>query len=273
MSKHKENSEPLPSQPSTGASTVAPATVSVPDNKGADKGLPKGLYLAFIIAIVAGVGIFLGRDPWLASRIYSDVTESSAGLVKDVFRDNQQRVVERDINDGFDDRYGVVQFRLNAPSVAKLLSQCEENPPMAAKIFRRCMDEGNKNARMIALYSAFYLVPKNQLDRGDIERIVSRVDGSKESDVEIRKAAQRTLSEMIVIKDAASKLKYEALPSEIAKSEGEWPSPRIETLEETRNGAKQLRIRWSNPDTALAWWKQHGEKGNWSAAEHAWVIP
>jgi hypothetical protein len=259
MSKPKDSPE---------AVTVIPAP-----NHPRERTLPLGLYIAFLVAIVGGITLYAGREPWLASKLYSDANEASASVVKHIYRNRDERVVEEDIINGFDDRFGIVQFRAHADSVAKLLSQCEENPALATKVVRRCMDEGNKNARLIAMYAAFFLISKNQLDRSDIDRLLSCIDGSKEKDADVRKAAQRMLSEFILLKDASAKLKYEALPNDIPKSEGEWPSPRIETSEESRKDTKQLRVRWSNPDTALAWWKQHGDKGSWSAADHAWVIP
>ncbi|HYF50100.1 MAG TPA: hypothetical protein VEJ63_11885 [Planctomycetota bacterium] len=254
---------------SEAAPVIPPSEVSQPR----ERTLPLGLYVAFLVAIVAGITYYAGRESWLASKLFSDINDASASVVKQFVRESADRVVEKDINDGFDDRFGIVQFRTNADSVAKLLSQCEENPALAAKVFRRCMDEGSKSARLIAMYSAFFLIPKNQLDRADIDRVLSRIDPAKEKDADIRKAAQRMLSEFILLKDASAQLKYEALPANIGKSEGEWPSPSIKTLQEERKGTKQLRIRWSNPDTALAWWKEHGEKGSWSPKDHAWVVP
>jgi len=257
----KENPEP------PAAGSLAPAPLK------REAALPKWLYLAFLLAIACGITVYFGREPWLAAKIYRDLNNSGASLVRGSEKDRSGRVIDYDINDGIDDRFGIVQFRESAASIASLMSQCETHPRMAQQIFRRCMDEGNKSARLVALKSAFFLIAQNHLEQPDLERIIASIDGSREKDPEVRKAAQRALADMIVLKDVTGKLKYEALPAEIPKSEGEWPSPRIETLEETRDGAKQLRIRWSNPDTALAWWKQYGAKGKWSPVESAWVIP
>jgi hypothetical protein len=259
MSKHTEHS------PATDA-------VAVPHPPQQTALLPKPLYAAFLLAIVIGVAIFASRNARLISGTLADLNDAGATTVKGYKKENNQDK-EVDINNGLLDEYGSVSVKNNSETVGSFLSLCDINPPAALQIFRKSMDDGNKSARLIALYSTFFLVPKCALDKEDLQRIIVRLDPDKENDADVRRVAQKTLSDLVLIKNVAGKTTYEALPPDIKSSSDEWPSNNVVVREEKTADGSQLRVRWSNPNTAFAWWKQHGEKGHWSPERNAWEIP
>jgi hypothetical protein len=257
MSKHKHEVE--------GGGAVA-----VP-NAPAQPMLPKPLYAAFIAAIVIGGLIFFTRDTRLVSGTFSDISSAEAATIK-AKKGKGQEQKEVDVNDGLLDEYGSVVIKANNESVGNYLSLCDTNPPAALKIFRRSLDEGNKSAQLIGLYSLFYLVPKCAVEPADLQRVIDRLDPDKEKDDDIRRVAQKTLSDLLLIK-SSDKTKFEALPPEIKSSGDEWPTNNVLIREEKRGDTAQLRVRWSNPNTAFAWWKQHsGANGRWLPELNAWEL-
>jgi hypothetical protein len=260
MSKHKHEVDP----------GTAAGVVAVHDAPAQTALLPKPLYVAFILVIVIGALIFLTRETRLVNGTYNDISNAEAATIKYKKGKGQEEKLV-DVNDGLLDEYGSVVIKANNESVGSFLSLCDINPPAALQVFRRSLDDGNKSAKMIALYSTFYMVPKCALDDKDLQRVIDRLDPDKEKDDDIRRVAQKTLSDLIVIK-SSDKTKFEALPADIKSSGDDWPANNVVVREEKRGDVTQLRVRWSNPNTAFAWWKLHGAGGRWLPEQNAWEL-
>jgi hypothetical protein len=247
MSKHKD-------VPAAGAVAIDAAPPAKPE-----KFLPLPLWIAFAALLGLGAVLMLTRNSRLESSLYSNISEADASGIKQI--------------NGLEDSFGLVKFQRNNDSVATLLSICKTNPDVALRIFRRSVDDGPKSARLIALYSAFFIGQQVPLQDEDIKRVTSRLDPEKEKDEEVRRAAQRALSDLVVITDPASAQKYESLPPNIAKPTGDYPAHKTQTREEKVDDKTILRIRWSNPDLALEWWKTHSVNAKWDTARKALVLP
>ena len=92
---------------------------------------------------------------------------------------------------------------------------------------------------------------------------------SKEKDADIRRTAQRALSDLTLVENIENKRKVEALPSNTAIGSG--PN-RIETREEKIGKTTYLGVRWSNADLASAWLTQYEKSAAWDDKLQRYVV-
>jgi len=196
--------------------------------------------------------------------------------------------------DGLSDAYGLVQFRLQRAEVAAYLSLCETNPKLALRVFRQALDKGNTSGKLVAMYSAAYLTAHKQLEDSDFQRILAQLkpevketapspnplpQGERQAD--LRKVAQRVVSDLTVIDDTAHPSRYEVVPAGLpppakgVKDPESEPRPhKVQTGEEKLQDSGQavLYVRWSSPDVALKWWEDMAAKGRWDKDLQRFVI-
>ena len=218
---------------------------------------PKLLWIAYLAVILAGVAIVATRPARTEAAALDAFATCEASVMPDT--------------NGLNDDFGLVLVKSRAGELSSYLSLCQSQPALALKVFREALASTNKSARLVAIYSAFYLARGNRLEKADFVKLASLLDPKVETDLDVRRAAQRELADLLILNTPAAKDKYEALPPNLPP-EPENGIHSIATLEAGAPGARFLRIRWSNPDLADAWWKAH-QNGAWSAARHAWVIP
>ena len=251
MSKQRERHTVTETPVGSADQTPAPVAADmVPSNdkeiEAKDgRGLPLWLKLSFAVCIALGALMWLTRQSRTESGAYSAISSCDASVLAE--------------SDGLKDLYGLVQFKSNSSEVANFMSLCASDPDLARRVFRRALDEGNKSARLIALSSAFYL--SANLQKEDIERIVRHLSAETEKEADVRRAAQRVLSDLTVIKDAGEASKYQAVPDGLPEPAAGAPSHSIQTKEETWSKEQVLLVRWTDPELANAWWKGIGSTG------------
>jgi len=250
MSKHKQQ------EAAVVQNTAAPKSEETPHPAA---GIPKPMWAAFGIILLAGIILLSTREGRAQRAIAKAIGECQASVMKE--------------ENGLNDAFGIIQFKQNNQEVGKLLSLCESNSALALEIFRNAMDQGSQSAKLVAIHSAFFLASSGALQAVDFERLTARLDPGKETDKDIRKAAQRAIADLTVITDASpeAKEKCERTPAGIP---GENASPhKIQTREEKPGGKAELAIRWSDPDLAYAWWAVMAKEGSWSSAKHRFTLP
>jgi hypothetical protein len=164
----------------------------------------------------------------------------------------------------------VVRFKSKQDEIGDYLSLCHTKPKSALKIYRQAFERHSKNARLVAIHSAFFLAVSGSLDKSDFDLILNNLDPEKEKDLDLRHAAQRALSQLIIIADVANQTKYRSIPEGV-KAEG---VNRIETREETLrpSGMNVLNIRWTNPDLAYMWVHTFTPQGQWDSKLQRFIV-
>jgi hypothetical protein len=191
-------------------------------------------------------------------------------------------------NDGLSDAYGLVKFRMHQSEITKLLSLCETDPPLGLRIFREAMDRGNVSAKLVAMNSAFYLTLHKQLEAEDFQRIVSHLppDGTARPDSaadkdgqaivsDLRRVAQRAVSDLTVIEDVGHAASYEVLPEGLPKPPPDGRPARVQTRQSRVSGFDEpvLLVRWSDAEVAYKWWQAVAKQGHWDKEKQRFVIP
>jgi hypothetical protein len=221
--------------------------------------LPFPLWLA--LGAVFGVGaILLATRTALTERlVYSGIADCDASVLAE--------------KDGTEDEYGIVKFRQNSPRVVQLMSLCDTDPDSALKLVRKALASGNKSAKLVAIHALFFLAQRHVLETADFDSLVSRMNPNSEADEEVRKAAQRQISNLLLLRNLAAKDAYENLPAGLPAPEKDAPSHKIMTRAEGPDGQKVLRLRWSDNAVACAWWAAQAGKGAWNKDEGAFIVP
>lgn len=184
--------------------------------------------------------------------------------------------------DGLSDNYGIVRFQSHIAEIDSYLSLCETNPKLALRIFREAL--GGKlgvSGELVALQSAFYLTSHKQLESNDFQVILGLME-TEGTVAEMRKVAQRVVSDLTVIEDVEHARSYEIIPAGLPppvtdpKDKDSHPKPhKVQTKEEklTASGKAVVLVRWSSPDVAAKWWETMATQGHWDAELQRFVIP
>jgi hypothetical protein len=221
--------------------------------------LPPALTIAFILLIGAGVLLLATRDMFAENAAFNAISTSEASVLPE--------------ENGTTDFYGMVQFRKNSDDVADLLSLCEMKPEIARRVFHRALKDGNKQARMIAIHSANFLAGAGKFDAEDFKALLARLDPAVEAEADVRKVAQRRISELTILTNVKNEEKYNALPANLPPLGEKAPSYAIRTRKQKIGFNEVLAVRWSNDALASAWWKENAAAGAWDAKQNCFVIP
>ncbi|HYG73641.1 MAG TPA: hypothetical protein VEK08_01310 [Planctomycetota bacterium] len=243
-------------QPNDASEVTQPA-----QSEPAKKLLPTPLLVAFALVVLAGFALGFTRDTRLHSELFEAMDKCDAQTLPE--------------QNGISDAFGVVKINSQQSGITDYLSLCEQNPPLARSIFRQALEKTGKSPRLVALYSSFYLAGSNALEASDIDSIAALLDGEKQKDAEVRRTAQRALSDLIFINDTlANQSKWHELPEKVKTAASDGPSHRIVTREEKLRPSDKtgLGIRWSNPDLALAWWSANKSRGKWDPSLQRYII-
>jgi hypothetical protein len=212
--------------------------------------LPTPLIAAFAIVLLAGFALGFTRNARLHDTLFDDLDKSEAQTLPET--------------NGASDAFGIVKIGSRQSGITDYLSLCEQEPPVARKIFRQALEKTGKSARLVALCSSFYLAGSGSLEPQDIDTIAALLDPEKEKDAEVRRTAQRSLADLIFISDTmANQSKWHEVPSGLIVTREEKLRPSDKT---------GLGIRWSNPDLAHAWWNANKSRGKWDSSLQRFVI-
>lgn len=254
MSKHKDQKDSKEQPDSAVPEAHAPGPM--PAESKPERSLPAWLWIAFAFFIVGGIGLRASQSARILASTYDAISGCEATVLAE--------------NDGLSDMYGIVQFKTNSTEVANYLTLCESDPVIALEIYRKALDEGNKNAKLVALSSSFYL--SRLLEKADIDRVAGLLKPGQDNG-EVRKAAQRALADLTVIKNTGDMTRFRAVPESLPAATVGAPYHSIQTIEQTWIKEPVLLVRWSNPDLAMDWWNRLGkgtlEKSDTSAANAA----
>jgi hypothetical protein len=253
MSKQKQREEANDASPETNGIVAGYARDTVPQEA---RFLPLPVMALFVVFIAGGVLLGMTRESSTESQLSSALDSCDAGTIAEM--------------DGLNDAYGVVRFKSKQDDIGDYLSLCHTKPKSALKIYRSAFERRSKSARLVAIHSAYFLAVSGSLEKSDFDLIVNNLDPEKEKDLDLRHAAQRALSQLIIIADVANQTKYRSIPDGV-KAEG---VNRIETREETLrpSGSNVLNIRWTNPDLAFEWVRTFLSQGQWDAKLQRFMI-
>jgi hypothetical protein len=222
------------------------------------------LVVVFAIVLLGGTAYGLTREMRYESYYLKGMNDCGASAFK-----LQNSPPEKD---GLQDLFGLVEFNRNHTALTQYLSACEMEPEMALRVYRKAMDEGTASARMVALYSTFYLSLSKKLEAADWERLTTRLNPDVEKELDVKRIAQRSASDLLVIPENATKSAFIAIPEGFKETEKEAAAPRVELKDVKVNGQKYLAVRWSTPALAWAWLQTHAPKGKWDSALQRFVI-
>ena len=194
------------------------------------------------------------------------IENCEATTFKPFDRDRKPQPVE----DGLNEMYGLVQFKNNKAELARLFSYCDLFPQIALNVYRRAMNGSNPNAQSVAAYSSFFLANRGVFEASDFELLRKCIDKGKP--IDLRKVAQRAISDLTIIKTLNEPGKYEEIPP-MAPRTPEELSRQIKTDKQKLNGLDVLCVRWSSADVADAWWTAQASKGAWDTQLKIFVIP
>ncbi|MGD0088960.1 MAG: hypothetical protein ABSE73_03500 [Planctomycetota bacterium] len=192
------------------------------------------------------------------------------------------------VDDGLSDHYGLVHFRSHRREITTYLSLCETQPQLALRIFRKAMSTGNNSAKLVALYSAFYLTSHKKLEDRDKQledkdfQLILACMRPVEQESEQQKVAMRVVSDLTVIDDPGHASRYQLVPSGLpppAKDpkdkDSEPPPHKVQITEETLRDFEKpvLCVTWSSPVVAFRWWESMAAQGHWDRELQRFVIP
>jgi hypothetical protein len=251
----KEVSEaPTPVQP------AAPVPIRL------DQIVPKPVLLVCILFIVLG-GIYLAmRQGLRESAAYNAIQNCDAVTLKQ--KDKDGKAVTHD--DGLSEMYGLIQFKSNDAEIGRLFTYCETNPEIALSVYRRAMTQGTPSAKVIAAYSAFFIANRGVFEASDYALLRKCLD--KSENIEVRKVAQRAISDLTIMKRVDAPGKYEEIPN-MPPAGSEELARKVATHKESLNGQDVLYARWSTPDLADAWLTANTASGAWDMKLQRFVIP
>lgn len=254
MSKEKAQTEAPPS--------VEPAT----EHRGAPRSNPVSgvLIAAFAAVLLGGAAYGLSRSARLESEFYNAISNSGATLLP--LRSGTPE------KNGLEDMYAVVEFQAHRESITRFLGFCETSPEIARTVFRRAMDEGNRNSRMVGLGAAFYLAQAKNMTPADWERVVARLNPERESEVDVRRVAQRSISDLLLIKERSAKGLLLATPDGFKETDSDAPVAHIELRDFNYMDGKYYQIRWTSAALAHAWLQVHGKNGKWNDSLQRFII-
>lgn len=221
------------------------------------------LVAAFAVVLIGGAAFGLSRKARQESEFFNALSNSGATLL--TFKGAPEK-------NGLEDMYAVVEFQQHRESITRFFGYCETSPEVARNVFRRAMDEGNRNSRMVALSAAFYLANTHSVTEADWERLVSRLNPERESEVDVRRVAQRSIADLLLIKERSAKGALLATPEGFKETDSEAPTARTELRDFNVEGAKYYQARWTSPALAFAWLQQHGKNGKWNEKMQRFVI-
>ena len=231
------------------------------------------LWIAYAIVLVWGAVTILGKTYFDESNALEAM--KTCDMTVNMRSDGQP--IPEDKIDALADSFPFIHIRAQRDAICDVFSKCDTDPQTGLKLFRKGLDaDGSKNSHVIALTCAVYLARAQQrpvtdskagvLEKQDAERILAHLDPAKEPDADVRKVALRTLSDLTVLTDDKGVDRYSKLP--------EGTTGSVKTHADTFNGKPVLLIRWSSPETALAWWKQFAAgKDLWDMAQQRFVVP
>ncbi|MEI6235726.1 MAG: hypothetical protein WCT04_21935 [Planctomycetota bacterium] len=276
--------------------------------------LPTWLIVAFGITLVAGAVLILGRAHFAENSLYDSMTTCDAFVKPDIGERGESGKFESVRPNGLGDGYALIRIRKERESIASLVALCDRDDPIAGRrLFRKALDTGNKSAKIVALHCANYLAhsqttPAPRADIGvleseDFDRLLAKLDSTKEIDADVRKAALRAMSDLVIITNSAAvtaftadskaETRYTVVTDAVreatmktldadAKESGDVEKEtrdkrrdiKIVLHSDTLNGKPVLLIRWSTPGLALAWWKENVKEGaKWDNALQRFVFP
>lgn len=221
------------------------------------------LVTAFAVVLIGGSAFGFSRNSRLESEFFNALSNCGATLLP------YKGVIEKN---GIEDMYAVVEFQQNRESITRFFGYCETSPDVARNVFRRCMDEGNRNSRMVGLSAAFYLAQRKHLTQADWERLVARLNPERESEIDVRRVAQRSIADLLLIKERPAKGALLATPEGFKETDSEAPTARTELRDFNYEGAKYFQVRWTSSALAFAWLQQHGKSGKWDEKLQRFII-
>jgi hypothetical protein len=238
--------------------------------------LPKPVLAVCVLMIAAGAVLMLARPAQIKSSTFNAMETCDATTYKvmqKVQGDRDSKLAP--IENGLSEKYGLIQIKANKAELSRLFTYCETEPALALEIFHRAMKQGNASARTIAAYSTYFLAMRGVLDASDFELLRKCLEkgADAEKNTDLRKVAQRAISDLTVIKSAKDAAKFEVVPASMAPIAAGELDRAIKTNPEKFDGQDVLFIRWSSADVAEAWWTVHGPNGAWDAKLQRFVIP
>ncbi len=235
--------------------------------------LPKPVIGICVLLIAVGAIVISARPKMLKSNAFEALQHCEAT----VFRpNNAERKAQTD--DGLNELYGVIHIKQDKPELSHYFSYCETDPELALEVYRRAMKEGNLSAKTIAAYSSFFLASRGVFEASDFDLLrkclqKGELKDNKDPNVDLRKVAQRALSDLTVIKNVKDASRYEELPPNLPPRGSEEKSRAIKTRTEQLGGQDVLYVRWSSAEVAEGWWTANGSKGAWDPKLKRFVIP
>ncbi len=251
----KDVSEPAPAQ------LIQPAPITL------NAVIPKPVQLVCAVLIVLGVIIAVLRPGINEASVYSGMQGADTKLFSQ--KDNDGKPVV--INDGLNEMFGLVQFHNNDADVSRYYTYCGSNPAMALRVFRKAMTEGNVSSKIIAAHGSLFLAESGALEASDYDLLRSALDPAQP--IEVRRVAQRAISDLTALKNVGAAATYEEIPADLPPPEKGDPARKIATHKEALFGTPVLYVRWSSPDLAAAWLKVNATKGAWDAKQQRFAIP
>ena len=245
----------------------APAPLIQPAPITLNAVVPKPVQLVCAILIVLGIVIAVLRPGLNEASVYSGMQGADTKLFSQKDSDGKPVV----INDGLNEMFGLVEFHNNDADVSRYYTYCGSDPKMALRVFRKAMTEGNVSSKIIAAHGSLFLAESGALEASDYELLRGALDPAQPP--EVRKVAQRAVSDLTALKSVDAAARYEEIPSDVPAPEKGDPARKIATHKEALFGTPVLYVRWTSPDLAVAWLKANAPKGAWDAKQQRFVIP
>jgi len=240
---------------------VEPAT----EHRNAPRSNPVSTVLvaAFAVVLLGGGAFGFSRNARQESEFFNALSNCGATLLP------YKGVIEKN---GLEDMYAVVEFQQNRDAITRFFGYCETSPDVARNVFRKAMDEGNRNSRMVGLSAAFYLAQTKHMTQADWERLVARLNPERESEIDVRRVAQRSIADLLLIKERPAKGTFLATPEGFKETDSEAPTARTELRDFNFEGSKYYQARWTSPALAHAWLQQHSKTGKWDEKLQRYII-
>ena len=182
---------------------------------------------------------------------------------------NDASVEVSEQSDGFHEAFGLVFLNNKEREFTALLGDCERRPRLAWEVFREVLERGTSGGRILACSMAFFLAQKDCLTRDDLELIAKQLSGETGPP---QRAAQRTLSNLLLLRDQAKAKTYEEFPAPPEAKERLSAKTKPVTRTDGPEGSTWLSVSWSSPAACRAWWRAFGPKAAWDPKLRLFVL-
>jgi hypothetical protein len=182
---------------------------------------------------------------------------------------NETKLIVAKETDGRKSEFGEVTIpnQTEQRAFAGLLGDCANKRNWTLALYRRAIQEGNANARILACRMAFFLLSEQDkpgLTPDDLNALAALAGA--EEDLRVRNLAQWALGRLLLVSGDQAEKKL------VLMTQDAEPDGKIELRATQLAGEKTWTVWWDSPATLSAWWKTWAAVLRWDDQRSRYLL-